>query len=93
MDAAAVFVTARPHHQAVDSQHLGLALQNLAGEKVTARGVAVHYGAHDVLRYIGVIGQQLLGVFGPAHSHRVFVDYLRITKTDFASKPLESGGG
>ena len=67
LDAAASKVVASSFHdQAVDANHLGVALENVYGAEVFAGGVAVHNGAHDVLRHCVVVGKQLLGVFGQA---------------------------
>ena len=40
--------------------------QHLRGDEVLPRPVALHDGAHHVLRHVGVVGQQLLGVLGEA---------------------------
>ena len=40
--------------------------QYLVGNEVFAGAVALHNGAHHVLRYIFVVGQQLFGVFRKA---------------------------
>ena len=40
--------------------------QYLAGDEVLSGTVALHYRCHHVLRHVGVVGQQLLGVFGQA---------------------------
>ena len=37
-------------------------LQHLVGDEVLARAVALHDGRHHVLRHVGIVGQQLLGV-------------------------------
>ena len=64
--AAAVVITARLHHQAVNTDYFGVTLQYLGCAKIFASGVAVHNGAHDVLGHGAVVGQQLFGVFGQA---------------------------
>lgn len=48
----------------VDANDFRFPFQHICRAKVFARGVAVHYGAHQGLGYISIIGQQLFGVFG-----------------------------
>ena len=40
--------------------------QYLVGNEVLAGAIALYNGTHHVLRYIGIVGQQLLGVFREA---------------------------
>ena len=68
-------VGVRLHGQAVHAHHrLGPALvhqrhhavDHLVGDKVLADAVGLHDGLDEVLRYVAVVGQQLLGVLGQA---------------------------
>lgn len=45
---------------------LGLRLQYAVGDEILARGVRIDNRAHQALRHIRVVGQQLLGVFRQA---------------------------
>ena len=36
--------------------------QHLVGNEVLARTVTLHNGGHHLLRHIGIVGQQLLGI-------------------------------
>ena len=41
-------------------------MQYAVGNEILARTVAFHYGLDEVLGYVLIVGQQLLGVFGQA---------------------------
>jgi len=62
----AEIVRAGLHDQAIHPHHRRLAAQDLLGDEILARAVCLHNRMDQVLRYIAVVGQQLLGVLRQA---------------------------
>ena len=64
--AVAEVVGSRLHHEPPDPHHPGLALEDGGRDEVLAGGVGLHDGADQVLRHLGVVREELLGVLGQA---------------------------
>lgn len=56
------------HDKTVCADNLWLHVDDLLRDKVLAGGIGVHYRADKVLRYVLVVRQQLLRIFGQAIS-------------------------